>query len=522
MKRHLLQYKGRNAWIILATIIISGTNAFLAMIHMFALDSLLEGEFHTFLTWYARYTIIFICLLLVSYLSAIYKEKTIQKMIGDIRNEITNSIARNSFEQYHKNDPGTYISWLSNDLKIVEQGFNNFYDLLSTFFTVVTSLLALLTLDVYIVLGTLILSIVLIQAPKFLTKYLEKATEKFTEENARFTSLLEDMLKGYETLFFSNRLKFLVNKIKQSNDTLIKETIRLTKTSAKIERIIQFLSLISQMLIFVFTGILVNISRITFGSFLTVGQLAGTALSTLSQFSSLKVAIGATQVIFDKFAGFHTQDKLDYIAPKKQHYDLSMKNISYQTSEKVIFDNFSYNFAYKKKYLLTGGSGSGKSTFFKIISGALPIHKGTIQLGEKIYYTANEKKLNPFVHHAPQDSYLFRETLYENITLGENISHEKIKNILSKLNLGHLSLDMQIDKKNTNLSGGQKQRINIARALVSDAPILLFDEVTANLDEENTKQVEEYILAQDRTILYITHREPSKLSHLFDEHLKLG
>lgn len=458
-------------------------------------------------------------LLILNYWNTVYQEKVTQKMILAIREDVARGLVESSFEQYHQNDAGTYISWLSNDVKLIEQqGFKSFYTMLSTVFYTMFALIGLFSLDVFILLATLSSAVIVTQVPKLFNGRLGQAVEKLAQENGRFTSVLEDSFKGYETLFFANRLNFLLGRTSKASDELADESVKFAKVNAKIGNSINGLSMALQVAVGILTGFLGIIGRVTFGALFSSGQLSGMVIYHLSQFTALKVAMQSTQGIFEKFEEFSTQAQGNSVDYQGENYDLQVENLHY----KEIFNRFNYKFAHKKKYLLTGTSGSGKTTLFKILSGALPVCKGKIKIGAQTYSGLEKQEINPFIHHVTQDSYLFSGTVYENITLGKEISRKKVAEVLHQLGLSDLSLDMQIDKKGSGLSGGQKQRINIARALLSDTQVLLLDEITANLDKENAEQVERLVSQQEKTVVYITHRAVADTKYKYDEHIELA
>ena len=176
---------------------------------------------------------------------------------------------------------------------------------------------------------------------------------------------------------------------------------------------------------------------------------------------------------------------------------------------------------------ILGNSGKGKSTFLNMLSGLLNIKSGSIE-----FYN-NQKKLNKDVvknlfAYVPQQTFILDESIKDNILFGANENIKKLKKCIEEANLDEWihscpnGYDSSCGEGGINLSGGQKQRIAIARALYADKPILLFDEITNNLDNKNENKIVDTInkLKESKTILFITHKDNKNL--LYDDVLNLN
>ena len=217
--------------------------------------------------------------------------------------------------------------------------------------------------------------------------------------------------------------------------------------------------------------------------------------------------------------------ELDIIIKKKDNVKnniIKFKNnikfktvkFKYNLSEKK---NLKYNFSLKKNhtYVIYGSSGSGKSTFIKILLGLLKYNTGKILMDNQLIETSNMhyRKLFGYV---PQNIYLINDTIKNNILLGRKLSNFKLQEVIKNSSLNTFykkkGSNFFIGENGNKLSGGEKQRIALARALVTDPEILIFDEFTSSLDVENTKKVLSAIqlLHRKKTIIIISHN-PKKI-----------
>ena len=165
---------------------------------------------------------------------------------------------------------------------------------------------------------------------------------------------------------------------------------------------------------------------------------------------------------------------------------------------------------------IVGESGCGKSTISGILMGRNGGYSGTVRVGTMDYHRISEKSLMQNVTYVSHQSYLFRGTVSDNLRMGcPEASDEKLWQILEKVRLADFlrseqGLKTPVQEKGSNFSGGQCQRLALARALLHDSPIYIFDEATSNIDVESENDIMALIreLAEtgEKTILLISHR----------------
>lgn len=163
---------------------------------------------------------------------------------------------------------------------------------------------------------------------------------------------------------------------------------------------------------------------------------------------------------------------------------------------------------------LVGTSGCGKSTIAAILMGRNKGYRGSITIQDQELSKVSEKSLMDHITLVSHNSYLFKGTVRENLKMGKaDASEEEMYAVLEKVNLlGFLEeqqgLDTPILERGSNFSGGQCQRLALARALLHDTPVYIFDEATSNIDMESEEMIMEVIwgLVKTKTILLISHR----------------
>ncbi|MCR4326387.1 MAG: ABC transporter ATP-binding protein/permease [Candidatus Roizmanbacteria bacterium] len=199
-----------------------------------------------------------------------------------------------------------------------------------------------------------------------------------------------------------------------------------------------------------------------------------------------------------------------------KHPTITFSNVlfKYQDSEGIL-RNISFTLPPQQTVALVGHSGAGKSTIVNMILRFYEPTSGTILLNNKPYQEYDHRTIRRNIALVMQDNELFSTTIRENVAYGRHGSDDK--DIIRALKLANAydfvkklpkGLDAQIGERGVRLSGGQKQRIQIARAILADAPILILDEATSNLDSASEHAVQEGLinLMKNRLVIVIAHR----------------
>ena len=182
--------------------------------------------------------------------------------------------------------------------------------------------------------------------------------------------------------------------------------------------------------------------------------------------------------------------------------------------ERQILDQVSFQLPENGLISLVGTSGCGKSTIAGLLTGRNRGYRGTIRIGGKELSRIREDSLLSHVTMVSHNSYLFKGTVRENLLMAAPMATEKeMEAVLKKVNLyeflkSQRGLDTELMERGSNFSGGQCQRLALARALLHDTPIYIFDEATSNIDAESEEQIMEVIreLSQNHCVLLISHR----------------
>ena len=198
-----------------------------------------------------------------------------------------------------------------------------------------------------------------------------------------------------------------------------------------------------------------------------------------------------------------------------RHPSIEFKDVSFAYDEKTILDHISCEMKKNTITAIVGPSGSGKTTFCNLIARFWDVNTGEILIGGKNIKEYTLPHLMSHIAMVFQSVYLFEDTIENNIKFGvPSATREEVIEAAKKAMCHDFiealpnGYDTLIGEGGATLSGGEKQRISIARAMLKDAPIVIFDEATANIDPENEDKLKAAIeeLTKNKTIIMIAHR----------------
>lgn len=195
--------------------------------------------------------------------------------------------------------------------------------------------------------------------------------------------------------------------------------------------------------------------------------------------------------------------------------DIVCKNLAFSyDDDREILHGIDMVFKSGSFTAVVGESGCGKSTTAGIIMGHMKNYMGNVTIGGNSLSQISEASLMKHITYVGHNSYLFKGTVRQNLLMGSlDAKDDKLWEVLKEVNLADFlkdedGLDTKLLEKASNFSGGQCQRLALARALLHDSPVYIFDEATSNIDVESENEIMEriYELAKTKTVILISHR----------------
>lgn len=227
-----------------------------------------------------------------------------------------------------------------------------------------------------------------------------------------------------------------------------------------------------------------------------------------STFANVLSVISSTEAILDIQPYSSTETTID-------NYNIELKNVSFAyTQTQPVLNNVNLSIREKEKIAIVGASGAGKSTIFKLIARFYDVDQGEVLIGQKNIKKLNYEKLLENISIVFQQSFLTRNSVFDNIVMASNATYEEVVAAAKQAQIHDFIIslpdgyDTLVGSHSTRFSGGEKQRIAIARAILKNSPILILDEATSASDPENQLKLDQaiYNLCQDKTVIIIAHR----------------
>ncbi len=418
----------------------------------------------------------------------------------------------------------SFESFINNDIPtVVEQYFNGTIDIIKCVLILVLSAVSMLSVHVFLAMIVLIASVLIVLCPSAMRKKGGKARESYSEALGKYNTSLTSFLEGLRILKCYGYYDRANHIQKKSNKAIVKNEYSLACSQMAVLSISSFLQIGKTILLLIVGAILISYGQMDIGGLLVVIQLAEMIAAPAEVLAYMMHGKNEASPLLDKYediiikADAHKNNGVELDTIDK----ITVQNVSYSADGIRILDDVSASFKANKNYLISGESGSGKSTMLRLISqignqdysGHILCNDTEIkQISEESYF----KKICPVF----QEPYLFHATLEENILLGRNIASEVYEATIKKLNLEYL-LERYNEKEITpeileQISGGERQRVALARAMVGNPEVYLLDEVTSALDTNNSEMVEEALLKENAMVIHICHKPNDKLFDLYD------
>ncbi|MBE0498031.1 MAG: ABC transporter ATP-binding protein [Campylobacterales bacterium] len=438
-----------------------------------------------------------------------------------LRKKLLLHLKRVAMHEYETLGSGTVSSKLVSDMQTVESFIGS--ALSRSIVSVLTLLgVALILLLIDWKLGLLIL--ILHPAVVVVTQLISRRVARYKKEEnraiAKFQNALIETLDLFGQIRASSKEKEFIDKSIEDAQALRNETARFGKKSFVAEKF-SFTLFLSVFELFRALGLILVLS-----SDLSIGQMFAVfgylwfmmtpvqdLLSMQYAYSNAKAALERLNALFELEQEPLYHPTADPFGSKSASIRVEGLNFSYADGRRILKD-ISLQIEAGAKVALIGPSGSGKTTLAKVLCGFYPPKEGELFFNDIPLSQIGLEVLRKNLFVVLQQPILFNDTLRFNLTMGDDYSEEKIREALDVAQLHHFlkelpqGLDTLVGKGGVRLSGGQKQRLSIARMILSDPSVVIFDESTSALDVHTESELFEALrgFLERRTVITIAHR----------------
>ena len=444
------------------------------------------------------------------------------KLLALLRDKVFSSLRRLAFVKLQDKQAGQLVSLVTNDIELLEVFYaHTIAPIMIAFFTSAILLLVfghlsgwfvVVALAAYLTVGVIL--------PIITTKLAREDGRRYRELVGEMNDFFLDSVRGMKEIQLFGYAQQRLAEIQQRSQKIDTAFERIKDQEAKV-RVYTEVAVSAFNIIMLFTGlILFSLDKIDFSAFLigvillmsSYGPVI--ALSNLS--SNLLQTLASGERVLSLLAEEPELKDVESAVDLKEVSRIDVENVNFAYGEEQILSDVSLSVKKGEILGIHGRSGSGKSTLLKLLMRFYDPKSGSIKINGETLPNINTHSLRDNMAYITQQTYIFNETIEENIRLARrDATLEEIMEAAKKASIHDfiLSLPEGYQTKMTelggNLSDGEKQRIGIARAFLHNAPIILLDEPTSNLDSLNEAMILKSLLnvKAEKLIILVSHRQ---------------
>lgn len=494
----------------------------LALISKNILDTATSSVNGSFLTSSLLLFIVIAVQIVLLFAHNLLNTYTNAKLTISIRNYLFSLVSRKKYSKISNYHSGDLLNRFTSDTNVVVNGIVGMVPSITSMVArIIGGVSALIVLNWQIAIIILVLGVLVPAVGRMINKRYKALHKKCQETEGEARSFLQECIENIVVIkTFVSEAPFSAKLEKIMNQNY-KYKIKRAKISTVINLSLYYFFTIGYYCILIWGANKIAGGFITYGTLMAFLQLISQLRAPLQNISGIMPRYYSTIASAERLMEIETgeddlppvdKDKLEKIA--SEFSGLRVDDITFAYNKETVLENCSFEAEKGKITAITGESGSGKSTIFKLILGLYRLEKGAITVNDGIKLDTSLRGLFAYV---PQSNMVLSGTIRESITLcNDNVSEEDIIKAAKAAEIYDLiksmpdGFDTVISERGGGLSEGQAQRISIARALLTQAPILLLDEATSALDEKTETKVLANIKAMnDKTVLFVTHRNTS-------------
>ena len=440
-----------------------------------------------------------------------------------LRGKISKKINKLPLKYFDTHENGDVLSRVTNDVDMVAQNLNNSLSTLVTSITLFVGSIIMMFVTNWIMAITAILSSLI--GFVLMGGILGKSQKYFNEKQTQLGNMngyIEEMYSGHNVVKVYNGTREAIKEFNELNNKLYEANRKSQFLSGMMHPIMGFIGNFGYVMVCIVGAILTMNNVISFGvivAFIIYIRMFNNPLTQIAQaMTSLQSTAAASERVFEFLdeKEMSNQDSINkHLNKTKAKGRIEFKNVKFGYDVgKTIIKDFNVNVEPGQKIAIVGPTGAGKTTLVNLLMKFYEINGGDIVIDGHSIHNLSRENIHDLFIMVLQDTWLFEGTIRDNIKFNkEDVSDREIWEALKVVGVHHFvktlpgGLDYEIGDNDT-ISQGQKQLLTIARGMIEDAPFLILDEATSNVDTRTEELVQKAMdkLTEGRTSFIIAHR----------------
>ena len=516
---------------VLTSLVYSAGTAAIALV-LAAIIEAATGDSINELIIIAAFAFAFLVLyVILQYVYEKLKNTMLMNAAKKLKSDVFSSIMSKDIPDFEKRNSASYINELTTNVNMVgDLYFSNFFALLHLSVSFLTAVIITVYFQPALLLVMFLLGALSFAVSKFTGKGIDTIAQSVSESSQVYQVGIKEYFSGFRII----KTFSILNHINALHDTK-NDDMENRKLSYKLKvTLVGCISLLvgfsSTIAIMGVTAALSIRGLVSVGAVFAVGHLMGQVTSPITSlpgilvnFKSAKPIIAALNEFLNSKPQEDANNETNEVSPDG-FKRIEIRDMSFAYGESPALASVNLTFESGKKYVIVGGSGSGKTTLISLLLGYYDNYDGSIKYGEHEVKSIKKANIYKMVGSVLQETFLFDDTLKNNLTLyDDRFTESEINEAVKHSGLTEFvdgypgKLNGSITENGKNISGGERQRISLARVLLRKQPALLLDEFTGSLDSEKAFEIEQYLLTRrEITLIAITHRLNKALLKQYD------
>ena len=445
-----------------------------------------------------------------------------QKVCYRLRKEISEKINRMPMKYFESRTYGEVLSRITNDVDTLGMGLNQS---ITTIITSLTTMIGVLVMMLSISPLMTLIAVIILPISVGLVSFVVKKSQGYFKTQQEYlghiNGQIEETYGGHMIVKSFNKEKDMVDSFNKTNDVLYSSAWKSQFLSGMMQPIMMFVGNLGYACVALTGGLLAIKNVITIGDIQAFIQYVKNFSQPITQIAQVINQVQSMAAASERVFEFLGEEEEDQFAANPVKLDTIRGEVEFRhvhfgyMEDQTIINDFSAKVKPGQKIAIVGPTGAGKTTIVKLLMRFYDVGSGEILVDGHNVKDFNRRDLREAFGMVLQDTWLYKDTIMENIRYGRlDATDEEVIEAAKAAHANHFietlpgGYNMELNEDASNVSQGQKQLLTIARAILADNPILILDEATSSVDTRTEQQIQKAMdnLMKGRTSFVIAHR----------------